>query len=106
MNETTLSSPSKSRWPIAIGWFFLGTLLTSATGSLAGILASNVDRHVSSLIAELTVGAGIASAVVIACRLPKRARLMFIVGVVMPVLLAVAFVVWLIWAFAHSNFTF
>src|SRR4051812_26164736 len=95
-NEHT-SDQERAGWPFAIACYVGGSALTSATWAIA----MNIGVGVQLFVAALTV-----VALVIAVRLPRRARAMFVAGALTPVALAAAVVAWLIWAFSQSNLTF
>lgn len=95
-----------STWPIAVGCWFGGFLCTAVTAIVTGAVADELAAYAGTGLAEVLVLAAVATVVVVAIRLPRRARAMFIAGVVTPIVLGIAFVVWLIWAFSQSNFTF
>lgn len=104
-NNATFSGP-KASWPVSLGWFVVGAFVTITSGSIAGILAGNLGSGAGGMAAQLAVGAGIISVFFVARELPRRARALFVAGAVAPVVLAVIAFALLLWALAHSNFTF
>ena len=99
-------STDRASWPQAIGCYFGGTLLTSATWVAAMAMARGLaDAGVGSLMVQLFGAGVVVFAAAVAVRLPRRARAMFVAGACTPIVLGVLFIAWVIWAFAH-NFTF
>jgi len=96
----------KASWPVAIGWSIAGAALTGTTWTVAMEASQLARGRGMATIVQLVAAAGVVAAVLIGRRLPHRARAMFVTGLLTPILLAVALVVWLIWALAHSNITF
>ena len=100
------STRPTSSWPVAIAWWFGGAFLTVITWLMAmnyvGAIAGAFGDIGVRFLALIVVG----GAAIVAERLPRRARAMFVAGFVTPILLGLAFVIWLIWALSQSNFTF
>ena len=94
-----------STWPVAIGWWFAGSLLTLVTAAVAGA-AAHLLLGFGAYEVQLLAIPIVWLTVVIAKRLPRRARAMFVTGVCTPIVLSVVAVIWLIWAISQSNFTF
>lgn len=96
----------RASWPVALAWGFGGSVLTCAVAALAMRLGTLPLGAAAGEAVQLTGIAGVIAAVLIALRLPRRARAMFVAGVVTPLVLFALFVIWLIWALSQSNFTF
>jgi hypothetical protein len=101
MTNSTDDPAGRASWLVAIGCYLGGAALTAAVWAISQQVA-----EFGAVSIQLFFGAAAALSTVIAIPLPKRARAMFIAGVLTPILLGVLFFAWLIWAFAHSDFTF
>ena len=107
--QTLPSSPAaarRPRWPHVIGWYAAGVAATVLSWSL--VMA--VGKHFSGIAALLISRAIEAGAVVLlavrGCALPRRSRIALVLGALTPLALAALAVVYIAWAFAHSDWQF
>jgi drug/metabolite transporter (DMT)-like permease len=97
------NSTDKADWPQAIGCYFGGAALSVVLGQIA--MSIDQDFVTAGVGFQLFVAVLAAVSVVVARRLPRRARALFVVGVLTPVVVVLLFLVWLLATFTQ-NFTF
>src|SRR4051812_17294295 len=110
MQTTTWQPPAphqpRPSWGQVIGWYFAGAAATIATWSFVAAVAVDVSFALGRVVGLLSLIAGIVVLSRQGSRMQRRCLLALVFGVVTPFLLAVAFVIAMAWAFAHSNWTF
>ena len=93
-------------WGRLLFWYAVGFLSTAATGVVTLATAAAFRGPSAWLIGHALALLGIVVLIKRGNRLPRRCTVALVLGVLTPFVLAAAAVLLLIWALAHSTWTF
>jgi len=110
MQTTTWKPPAppqpRPSWARVIGWYFAGAGATVATWMCVAGVTVEISPTLGRALGLLSFIGGVIVLAKQGGRLPHRCVVALVLGVITPFVLAVAFIIALAWAFAHSSWTF
>ena len=100
--------PTRQRpsWPQVLGWYFAGGFATSTAWTLVVSVSKLTSRTVGSFLGQGLFLASIVALVRYGGALHRRSRTALVLGAITPFLILAAFIAYIVWAFAHSDWQF
>lgn len=93
-------------WLEVLGWYAGGAAATGFLWLLGGPVAGSLRGPLGQLAGTMLALLEIVLLVAVGRGRHRRCRVALVLGALTPIVLMALFLIWLIWAFAHSNWTF